>query len=434
MNKTILATLMSALLVSAALAGIKPASASDGSLNISWTLLDNSLAPGAETTLLLTVTNPNAEFVYNVNLNFAPALGLTVTPSSFGINSISPNNSQYTSVRIIADENATIGSSYVELDASYQVGSTKATAQNITIWIPVNLNTSPDLVIEDLKYDKTVIQAGGSATISFNVKNYGNGPAKDVKVSMDSTASIFTVDLSEKYIAETLPVNASAHASFSLRVQPSLSEGTYSFPITLNYKNDTGNQVYTVNKFASIDIYGNFNLLVTVLSSSRGTVTIKIANAGTLEAIFLEVRILSSSSQIRAFQENQAGVSQGNQPSGFQDNRFGAFTNQVVASPNYIYVGNLQPNDYDTEDITFQFGENTRGNVPVNFELIYQDLFGNKFAENKTVMITAFSATSFPSSPSSGNNTLYFLIGAIVVVAIPTGYFLRRRRKKRSQA
>jgi len=291
----------------------------------------------------------------------------------------------------------------------------------------VALKSVPDLQIEDIKYDKAVIAPGSSVTISFKVKNYGDGPAKDVKVSMDKSASVFTVDMNEKFVADVLPVNTFSSVSFSLRIQPSLAVGTYNFPITISYKDNTGNTAYSSDKYASMDVYGNFNLLVTAERVGT-TVRVKISNAGTLEAMFLEVKISGSSSQTGGSStENRPGTSETPSRTGA-----GFSTGQVVASPSYIYVGNLEPNDYDTEDITLQVVDNTRGQVPVNIELTYQDLFGKKFTETKTVMVSAYSASTTPRSVSGDNNLYLVLIGVAIAVAVPTGYYLRRRRRKRA--
>ncbi len=401
MKNVLILALASILLLSVVLASAGPISADDGSLNVNWRLLDNFLRPSGETALLLTIENPLTTRIYDVHFYFDADPSLTVSPAHFSLNSINPTTAQYTSIKIKASDNAKSGTSYIQVSSTFHVGSVTADEKNLTLWVPVIIRATPLLKVAGINYSPSTIEPGSNVTISFDAKNYGDGLAKDLIVSLDQTGGIFTADLSEKYIGD-LPVGSSTKVSFSLTISQDLSAGSYSIPILFNYKDETKNEIFTGRESAGIKVYGKLNLIVTldsqdkVASGMKGTMEIKIANAGTIEAQFLQLRIPDS-----------------------------PFLEEII--PNNIYIGDLKSDDYDTEKMSFKVSEKTaKGIYPVSFELVYQDPFGKEFTETKTVDLSVLSIGEI------GNTVgipIWQIALIIVVAALIVYYFLRKRRK-----
>ena len=401
MKKSIFAVLSSALIVLVVLACARQVTAQDVSLNISWTQLDNYVRPGGETTMIISVQNTTTSTIYDIDLSFNPSSGITVTPSNFSINSISTMCYQSTSLKIVASENASSGTSYIEITAKYHVGSSSSEEKELKVWVPVVVRSVPLLKIEGLEYNPTTIGPGSDVTISFDIKNYGDGPAKDLVVSLDQTTGFFNADLSDKYVGD-VPVNGSSSVSFNLTINQTLDVGSYSIPILLVYKDETRKEILSSREYAGIKVYGNINLITTlnsqdpVASGTSGQMEIKIANAGTMKVQFLRLIVLDSQ-----------------------------FLEEVF--PNNIYIGSLSSDDYDTERISFKVRDGvSKGIYPINFELVYQDIFGEQFTETKTVNLNVLS------SGELGNRfeiPVWGMALIIVVAAMIAYYFLRKRRK-----
>ena len=401
MRKSTLIVLSSALIILAVLAGAKQTSADDGSLNVSWTLLDNFVRPGGQTTLILAVQNATASTIYDIDLTFGTGSELTTTPSEFSLNSISALTYQSTSLKIAASENAPSGTSYIEITAKYHVGDIRSDEKELKVWVPVVVRSVPLLKIEGLGYNPVTIEPGSDVVISFDVKNYGDGPAKDLVVSLDQTAGFFNTDLSEKYVGD-VPVNGSSRISFNMTINQGLSVGSYSVPILLVYKDETKREILSSREYAGIKVYGNVNLITTlnsqdmVASGTNGNMEIKIANAGTMEVQFLQLNILDSQ-----------------------------YLEEIV--PNSIYIGSLKSDTYDTERISFKVSADvSQGVYPVSFELVYQDPFGKEFTETKTVDLNVLSREEL------GNNVgipIWQIVLIIAIAALVVYYFMRKRRK-----
>jgi len=400
-KRSLFIPLVLALVVSASFASVPRATAAEASLNVTWRTLDNYLRPGNETVLFLSIENPSAYRIYDVGFRFDVGANLSVSPVNFSFNSIAPVSVQSTSVKITASDNAASGTSYVQVTAAYHVDSRSADEKLLTIWVPVVLRAVPLLQISGIQFDSSTIQPGSKVTVSFDVKNYGDGLAKDAVVSLDQAVGFFTSDVSDKYIGD-VAVNASSKVSFSLIINQNSSAGSYSIPVSLTYADKARREIYSKREFVGLNVYGNLGLILTldsqdlVAAGMNGTMEIKVANGGTLEAQFLQLRVLSSPALAEVM-------------------------------PDYIYVGKLKSDDYDTEKITFKVNDTAaKGVYPVSFQLTYQDSFGKQFSETKTVQLSVLSKEKVGSQYQPP----FWLLAVFGVVIVLIIYYVLRKRRK----
>ncbi|MEM2890366.1 MAG: hypothetical protein QW358_03370 [Candidatus Hadarchaeum sp.] len=401
MKRALLTLTVSALVALVLIGGAGSASAADGSLNLGWSLLDNYIRPGGETTLIISIQNATTSKIYHVEISFKTGDELSLDPSDFYLYSLSPMTSQLTSFKVKASEKAPPKVTYVEITAKYHVGSVSAEENELKIWVPVIIRSAPLLKIEKITFDKDPVSPGSAVTVSLEVKNHGDGPAKDLIVSLDQTAGTFVSDLNEKYVGD-VPVNGSANISFRLNINQNLGAGVYSIPILLSYLDETKTQIFTGREFAGLRIYGSINLITTlnsqdmVAAGTSGSMEIKIANAGTMEAQFLQLNFIGSSI--------------------LED-----------VSPTSIYIGRLKSDDYDTEKISFRVSGNAaKGVYPVELELVYQDPFGKEFTEAKTVYLTVLSKEDLNKNVEI---PLWQLAIVALIIVIIVYSFWRKRRK-----
>jgi len=401
MRKNTLLLASSAVIILAALACASQTSAATDSFNVSGTLLDDYIRPGGETTLVLDLQNSTPSKIYYIDLSFSTGQGITVTPSEYSIDNIASMTSQSVALKISASENAPAGTIYFEITAKYRVGGYNEKENELTVWIPIVVRSAPFLKVEGVEYDVSPIEPGSDVTISFDVRNYGDGLAKDLIVSLDQTAGFFNTDLSEKYVGN-VPVSGSSTISFNLAINQDLSIGSYTIPIMLSYKDEARKETFSGTEYAGIKVYGNINLITTldsqddVASGKGGEMEIKIANAGTMEVQFLQLNVLETS-----------------------------VLEDVI--PSSIYIGSLKSDDYDTERIAFKVSENIpSGTYPISLQLVYKDPFGKEFTESKTIDLKVLPVGGLGNGFELPLWQIALIVAAAVLIVC---YALRKRRK-----
>jgi len=374
----------------------------EGSLTITWQVLDATLRPGGETIVLLTLTNPSTVGVRTIELFISSGEYITASTSYLEIGGLDGGESQQTSLIVNVDSTAVSTISYIKIKASYYGDSTK---KETIINIPIKIRRVPILQIENVSYSPTLIEPGNTVQLTFDLVNNGDGSAKDISIVLNQIAKVFVTELEEKFVSE-IKSGQKTQISFTLMIDPSVTIGTYSIPVSLEYLDETKTENYSSTKYIGLAIAGKYNFIITLESQSivaentQGTATLKIANAGTQEARFLTVKVLSSDPI-------------------------------VDISPKSVYIGNLKSDDYETEEFNFKVDELASPAIyPLNIELDYKDLYGQTYTETYEVDIKVSSAQEFTRAHQTRVPWyVYGIVGLFVIVFIYFAY--KRLRKKR---
>lgn len=377
-------------------------SVASGSVTITSQVLDSSIRPGGETIVFLTLTNPSTTTpVTNLKLYILPGPYLTSSMSYVEMGGLDATASQQTSLIVKADSSATSMTSYILVKATYYVG---ATQYQTTVNIPITIKRVPVLQIENVEYIPSTVERGSKIILNFNLKNEGDGPARDVRIILNQLTQKFIVEGSSEAFIDTIKSKETVPISFNLVTDPSLDVGTYSIPISILYLDETKTANYSATKYIGLTISGKYNFIVTgshdmVAPNKRGKIDIEVANAGTQEALFLTLKVLPSDPIIQI-------------------------------TPSSLYIGNLKPDDYSTEEFTFKVSENASPGVyPLNLQLTYKDPYGKGYNESFQVDITVSSLSEFSRLKGEGLSTLNIIVIVIVVGTIT--YFSYRKFKKK---
>src|SRR4030042_63293 len=345
--------------------------AAAGSVTLTSQVLDSTVRPGGETTVFLTLANPSTTAsVGSVKLSISPGPYIKPSTNDIEIGGLDISSSQQTSLTIKVYSNAVSTTSYIKFTVSYYVGTTQYES---TINVPVTIKRIPILQVTDVQYMPEIIEPGNRVDLYFNLKNEGDGPAKDIRIVMNQTTEKFIVELSPEIFIDSIGSKESASVSFDIVVDPSIEIGTYTIPITLIYLDETKNTNYTFVKYIGLTVSGKYNFIVTPTQSAAapgkgGNVDVQISNAGTQEALYLNLKILSSDPIIEV-------------------------------NPSTVYIGNLKSDDYDTEKFTFKVASGASPGVyPLNIQLNYRDPYGKTYSEDFKTNITVSSLKEFSSS------------------------------------
>lgn len=160
------------------------------------------------------------------------------------------------SFKVKVDELAEGGNHKLNLNVSYyndDYTPQKATPLTQTINIRVSQNkTSPQLVINRVDImPSTTVKAGETIAVGFDIENIGNGPAKDIRVTLKNLSNEgFTLAKGVNYkTVQSLDIGKKSYVFFELKSQKSLAAGSYELKLDLTYKDIKNNPIEDVSNF-----------------------------------------------------------------------------------------------------------------------------------------------------------------------------------------
>ncbi len=256
------------------------------------------------------------------------------------------------------------------------------------------------MIIKDLKTDPAQISPGSSSVLQGTILNNANSFVNDVVIKLVLPNEIgFFNDINVKK-ASTLSSGEQSRFAFNIIALPNTPEGVYKANLIVDYVNNVG-EVREDNNTISIIVKGNPNLYALVEDSEiysgnrLGNVNIKIINNDVANIKFLTVEIEDSK-------------------------------NYEIISANKNYVGDLDSNDFDSVAFKLKSNKNS-GELTIPMKLMYKDAFNNDYTKSVEVIMPIRSASDVGKS----TNTIWYIIGAIIVVAII--YYIYRKYKKRKK-
>ncbi|MFQ6009594.1 MAG: COG1361 S-layer family protein [Candidatus Aenigmatarchaeota archaeon] len=328
------------------------------SLTITYQVMEDYVRPGSQTTVILTFTNPSTTTdVTNLRVTITAGPDLSVSTSSVQIGTLGAGSSQQASVVVTASSTAKSQQSYISVLASYGVNSaTKETRINV----PIAIRSPPLLQVSNVNFSSPPTP-GSSVILNFDLVNNGNGPAKDVSVSLTQSSGLFTVSGSSESFVTTIRAKGREPFSFEITIDPAASVGTQLIPVKLIYYDEAKTTSYNETKNIGLPISGQAEFVVTLDETRdfyfgrKGIATISISNSGTGSAEFLTAKVTSD---------------------------YGS---------KEIYIGKLEPDDTETVDIEQDLKAAT-GIYDITIELSYRDSYNNPFTVTRTVSVTPTAA------------------------------------------
>ncbi len=357
--------------------------ASTVSLSVSWQLSTQVLHPGSEATISITLTNAGLTDMSNVVVTASPGPYLKIiSGKKIELGAIRATSSQQAVISIKVDENATSTTSYVFLEVDYYTGTS---SYEKSLYIPVTIRREPIIEIKDVSYSEKV-EPGKTVSISFYLKNSGEGAAKDLKITLEQGDVFTTPSSSGEVVISILEPSKSKKVSIPITINPDTSIGVYSIPVKLSYYDETRSTSYSETKNIGLTVSGKAEFVITantenLFSNSIGELEISIANSGTSSAQYLTAKISSD---------------------------YGS---------EEIYVGTLDPDDYETIKV-YQDLVDVSKEYPVKVFLKYRDEFNNEHTFEKILTVKPK-----PKTPD-------IFLGVIIVIGVVVLFFLIYKRRK----
>lgn len=261
---------------------------------------------------------------------------------------------------------------------------------------------NPTLTISDLKVDE--IEAGSSGNLDITLENSNSAVLNDIVLTLnlnDVEGKILTTKTgSNQLVLGNLNSNEKKNAKFELVVNPQASAQPILLPITISYEDSLGNK-YTQDLSASIKVDSipqiSFNLdSQDIYTTGSGKITFAIANPGTSTVKGVQVEILDSE-------------------------------DYELISGDYQYVGNLNPDDFQT--IQSEIYIKNSNSATLKVKLSYSDSYNNKKEEMLNIPLKIYTKEELKQlglsgATNSASSATSYVVWLLIVVII---FFVGRR-------
>lgn len=378
MKKTVF--LILALLIMAPLVEAAP------SLSVGWQLSSDTLRPKSDATLTMTFTNTGLTEMTNVfvEATLGPYLKLTSGEPKQEIGALGATALQQAAISFKVDDDAISTTTFVTLEVKSYTSTSEFTK---TISIPITIRRNPILQIENVEYLEEVAP-GKTTTLSFDVVNAGDGPAKDLKISLNQTELFIVPTSGGETLIKTLGASERTTVEFPITINPDASIGINSVVVGLSYYDETNSDMFSETNKIGLSVTGEANFVISMDGGTGfyygqiGEAEIEISNSGSGPAEFVT----------------------------------------IVAESDYgskeIYIGSLDADDSETIRVV-QDLRSVSQKYPIKLKISYRDKFQNEYSVVKTVEAIPENAPA--------DYTMVIILVALIGIAI---WYYRRRKKK----
>ncbi len=366
--------------------------------------------PGNYVDVWFKVENTGPDTADDMTVEFVPnypfSLDATTDPVR-SIGTLPPYEPYFIKYKVLVDNGALTGQNDIVLRHTPD--------PDTEIWIEeeFSINVQSDIVSVNIMDVNTVpeeLSPGEKGELSFKIKNNADTTLKDISIKLDLNSMDMPFapvgSVTEKNI-DRLTDDESMDVSFDLITLADADSKIYKVPVVINYKDNTGAQ-YTKNDIIAIlvnskpELYLNVEESDVISSGKSGEVVLSIANTGISDANYVTMKIIDSDDY------------------------------SIFGSP-MTYLGNIEPDDFETAAFDIYFEKTEMDKVPVNVEIVYKDSYNKQYTKISSVDVPMYSSedlVKFNRAPAqSGNNNL--LVFAIVAILGYVAYrrFFRKKKK-----
>lgn len=343
------------------------------------------------------VNNGNTD-ARNVELEFTENYPFRVDPGeqkNWSIGELVPGEEYLIHLQARVDENAVQGENELVFRTISGANDFSATHK-----VPVEVRSDNDLLsISEVEFPER-IAPGSSHEMSLTVENLADGQIKNIEAKLDlSNIPVATSGTTSQAVTK-ISSDSSEKISFRLNTDETAENGVYKIPVTLEYENEAGSEFTRETTVGAVvggtpQLEAGLNSVESELTpGSTETVTLRFVNRGRGSADFVEVQLDDTE-------------------------------NFEVLSPKSVYLGDMDPDDYQTADFQINVASDAE-NISAPVELSYKDVSGEK-TDSQTVDVPVYTQSQLEryGMASSGSS---LPIVAVVIVLLAGAYYWRRRR------
>ena len=273
--------------------------------------------------------------------------------------------------------------------------------------ILISLNLVSAVSVSSVNVNPSEIAPGETASIKIIVENILDEDVTDVSVSLNfadpaySNLPFAPYDSSNEQAVDEIRKDRSKTFSFEIIALNNAESGIYKIPVGIVYykngeKKERSSLIsLTVNSVPILDVGTEDSLL---LKGQNNELSIKIINKGLSDVKFLEVEIGNS-------------------------NYF------TLLSSSKIYIGDIDKDDFETEDLNIFFKENSPSTINLPVNLVYKDITNKKYEESFSVNLRVYSREQALQLGLIQRSYTSYIVGIVVFLILV--YIIYRTVKKR---
>ena len=392
MKKEMITLTLTTLILSTIISVVQPAYAYTA-LSVSSSTVPANLGPGDSGNLILTISNGGTSYARDIELTISSNSYIAFNSKKYDIGTIAASGSTQISVPITVASSLPVSSTSVFMTLEYNDGDTSAKTTSAAS-IPITFISRSIVQIEEVSWGEDILSPGDTVDVNITIRNAGSDKMKDVTVKFgnESLPFVSANGDTEVYIGD-LNAKMSKTASFSLILNKNTQTVAYQVPVTIDYYDETSTALSDL-KYVGMKISGTPEFIVTLekdneaISGKEGEITFSIANRGTSSANLLTL----------------------------------SFDSGLETTPTEYYVGDMDPDDYETITIELDLTKIPVGKKDMVINMLYRDSYNQDVTESKTI---SFTVKALPESTISMTTIL-------LVVAVLGGviYWKRESIKK----
>ena len=254
------------------------------------------------------------------------------------------------------------------------------------------------LSVSDVEFPENVAP-GASESMDLRLENLADGQIKNIEVKMDLSEVPIASSGTTSQAVTAIEKSSTESVSFNLNIGETAENGVYKIPITVSYENEAGTEFTRETTVGVVvggesDLQAGLNGVETELTpGATGTVTFRLVNRGRGSADFVKLNLEDTES--------------------FE-----------VLSPNSVYLGDMDSDDYQTADFQIHVSSDAE-NVSAPVEVSYKDIDGER-TSTQMVEVPVYTQNQLEKyGMASGGSSLPLVV---VVILIAGGVYYWRKR------
>ena len=273
--------------------------------------------------------------------------------------------------------------------------------------LTIGLANADSISIESVKIEPKEVEPGNLTKISIRLLNEGSKDIKNIKVALDLSSvelPFAPIDSASQKIIDEIERDEMEEVSFMIKASSDAQPRIYKIPIIINYKEDE--VIITETSVIGLDVQSTPILEVAIEESEifklnqQGEITIRFVNKGLSDIKFLSVKVNKNA-------------------------------NYDILSSNSFYVGNIEPDDFETVNFRLNF-KNKVGSLPISIE--YRDNNNKLYKKNYNLPLNLYTQEeAYRLGLENKSNPLIYVVAAVIIVAIILIFRRRRKIKKLSK-
>ncbi len=347
--------------------------------------------PGTYFTIWVRVDNVGDVDADNVNIEVVGGYPFKIDGSK--VQNIGKLGSRQSAIikfeRVRVDENALPGDNDLEFKMNmgggyqnvYSSQKLKITIQTIEPLLSIIVSSQPERIPQ-----------GGISNVTIEVQNLDKSFLKDINIKLVLPSSFVPLgSTSEKKIQMLGPGDHSI-LSYQIMALPDVDAKAYQIEMDTSYSDEAGNRYNkndTIGLMVGTEPSFTLNLESsdTFTSGTTGKVTVSISNTGPSQLKFLTLEVLPSE-------------------------------DYVVLSNTKSYLGNLDPDDFETSE--FKVYANKNGDLPLKIKVSYKDSYNNEKEGYGEVKLKSYSSWEIRKYGlgSGGSKILTYIIYFLIAVFV----------------